>query len=311
MRGWPAQLVFRGRGSISFASGCPTRVPNPAAGIKMALDNSHSKNYVSLVMLTTILSFNHPQLTAKCVRSVLENVAPQNIILTHNGSREENIKTLMEEFPKIDHLVLNENRGYSGGANATLQYAFQKSRWLLFLTNDCQLLNSPAIPHSPGLHAPLIYRRRAGKVDSLGGLFHPLRGRLEHIREIERAQKYLNFKKRRWFRQFYVPGTAFYLDASTYSLLGGFDESLHTYWEDVDLSARAHKLDVHVGITPETKILHQVGKTCHKDPYYTQILFWRNRQIISQRYTPQWLHKMQKFVYLRPRTMNKSLTKKV
>ena len=72
-----------------------------------------------------ILSFNHPEITSRCVKSVVRyfaDNAPQaslkNIILVHNGSRPEHVETLKISWPQIHHLELASNRGFSGGANA-------------------------------------------------------------------------------------------------------------------------------------------------------------------------------------------------
>ena len=260
-------------------------------------------------MRVSILSFNHPQLTLKCVKSVLAHVAPEQIILTHNGSRKENVDLLINEFPNIKHLILESNRGYSGGVNASLSNAFRESPWVFFVTNDCELLNAPTIPLNPGFFAPTLFRRKVDKIDSLGGLFTPLTGRLLHIRESSYAKKVteksppFRFDINR-FRFFYVPGTAFYLHSDVFNMTGPFDESLHTYWEDVDYSMRVRKLGLSIGIHLETQLIHKVGKTCHKDPFYTNILFKRNRKTISAKYTPYLLHPLQS-VLLKDREKNR------
>src|SRR5690606_2360973 len=101
---------------------------------------------------------------------------------------------------------------------------------------------------------------------------------LEHIRTAERAVIELAASKRRqfWYKYFYIPGTTFLAHQSAFEKVGGFDESLHTYWEDVDLSVRANRAGIHLGVAPQWEFLHKVGKTCHKDPFYTRHLFHRN-----------------------------------
>ncbi len=239
-------------------------------------------------MRVCILSYNHPNLTAKCVRSTLAHVAPEDILLAHNGSDPDSIRVLQREFPQIEHLVIAHNRGFSGGANATLRHVFQTHSWAFFITNDCDLLNTPAIPSQPGLFAPLIYRRSRNKIDSLGAVFYPLTGKLRHFRE-------KNIKvSSNWRQRFYVPGTAFFIDRETFTALNGFDETLHTYWEDVDFSVRLQQKGLHIGLWPQTELTHKVGKTCHKHAFYTKILFQRNRKIVSRRYTPSWISPLQK-----------------
>lgn len=241
-----------------------------------------------------ILSFNHPQITQACVKSVIDLGLESKIILCHNGSRKENVQLLKSAFPNIEHFEIENNYGFSGGANRMLTFAFQKTDWIFFLTNDCILKTAPTPPSIPGLYAPLILRRKMTMVDSIGARFRPIDQNLMHFRDQSAAHKILSKKTPFLFQKFfgalygyfYVPGTAFYIDRETFSKSGGFDETLHTYWEDVDLSVRIQQLRLHIGIEPKTEVLHKVGKTCHKDPFYTRHLFQRNKKIVSSRYNP-------------------------
>lgn len=75
----------------------------------------------------------------------------------------------------------------------------------------------------------------------------------------------------------YVPGTAFWIHRELFENFY-FDENLGTYWEDVDLSLKVKKSAYPLILSPQTEILHSVGKTCHKDVFYTTYLFQRNRK---------------------------------
>jgi GT2 family glycosyltransferase len=232
-------------------------------------------------MHVSLLSYNHPQHTTDCLQSILRHVPAAQVTLLHNGSRPEVVSQLQLAFPKIEHHVLAENRGFTGGANAALKQAFQRSDWCFFITNDCLLETAPTQPTRSGLWAPMIWRRKSEQLDSCGGSFSPLTGKLRHFRDVAEAEK-----RPKYGRYFYVPGTAFYIDRSTFTALSGFDESLHTYWEDVDFSVRAFRAGHHLGICENTHVRHKIGKTCHKDPFYTRVLFQRNRRTVSARYSP-------------------------
>jgi GT2 family glycosyltransferase len=244
-----------------------------------------------------ILSFNHPDLTGRCVRAALSNTT-RAVFLLHNGSADKHEKRLRDEFhpesyPNVTHLRLTANAGFSGGCNYLLRHIFSLSEyeWVLLVTNDCQLQSLTDAPATPGLFAPLIYRRSTDKVDSLGATFEPWTGRLRHRRNDNEPIK---TKAARFNPKiFYVPGTAFWIHRETWRSIGGFDESLHTYWEDVDLSVKAQRLGLTVSVHATTTLIHGVGKTCHKQPFYTQYLFRRNRKTISRRYSPRWLRPLQ------------------
>lgn len=227
-------------------------------------------------MKVVVLSYNHPDLTERTVESVRKLLAESEIILVHNGSRPEHQIRLFERFPRISHLVLEQNRGFPGGANAGLQKAFATDEWALFLTNDCLLKTFEVPKCGPALIAPLIWGRKEGRVDSLGAQFRINSAHLSHCKseiEFERAS------------QKYVPGTAFWMHREVFEKTGGFDEKLEMFWEDVDLSLRAEELGFPLLVDASTKILHAIGKTTHKNPHYTTYLFQRNRKKISLKYT--------------------------
>ncbi len=224
-----------------------------------------------------LLSFNHPEITKRALLSALKFNLP--IILVHNGSmlkHVENIKSSVLDS-KIIHLVFEHNTGFSGGANRGLHYAFNIAEfdWALFITNDIELINFPEFDLVPGLYAPLIYFRKTDKIDSIGGFFDPKFGKLSHnkSKNIDLARKF-----------FYIPGTSFLIHRSIFLNVGGFDETLHTYWEDVDFSVRAYLKNQKLGIATEIQLLHRVGKTCHDNPMYTTYFYQRNRKKISLRY---------------------------
>lgn len=243
-------------------------------------------------MIIVILSYNHPEITARTVRSCLKELNSDQVLLVHNGSTSKHRELLQNEFPTIQHHVLPNNLGFTGGANFGLRQAFQLSDWVLFVTNDCELQTIGPKPSLPGIFAPLIWARREGHMDSLGGEIHLPSGRLRHLKS---RNAWIEAKGNLYRqRRLYVPGTAFWIHQNVFQNVGAFDESLGTYWEDVDLSLRIEDAGLTVGIAPETKLIHRIGKTCHKDPTYTTFYFQRNRARISRKHLAKnWLDRSQ------------------
>ena len=225
-----------------------------------------------------ILSFNHPDLTAKCVEMALRFQRENQILLFHNGSKKENIDVLSQKFPGIHHHFVSQNRGYTGGANEGLRLGFRLWNWVYFVTNDT-LLTAPRVglPKKPGLYAPLIWNRKMSGWDSWGGYLDLCKANLRHSREAKDSAKK--------FEVFYVPGSAFLIHSRVFEKLGGFDEKLGTYWEDVDYSLRVQNAGFPAERFVGHEFVHKVGKTCHKDSHYTLFLFQRNRWRITFRYS--------------------------
>ncbi len=229
-----------------------------------------------------ILSYNHPEITLRCVKSALDFT--QEIILVHNGSDEKNVHYLKFVFPEISHLEFKENTGFTGGANQGLKAAFLKSQWALFLTNDCTLESLPEIPLTQGVWGAHVLWKNSSKTDCIGGRFFPSKGHLAHCKSLQEFETMGGFA--------YIPGTAFVIDKESFEKAGPFDQSLGTFWEDVDLSMRATKGGVQLGVLSDFRVRHAGGKTTKKKPYYTKNLFPRNRKIISRKYCPNLIQRI-------------------
>jgi GT2 family glycosyltransferase len=255
-------------------------------------------------LVPVILSYNHEGLTSKCVRSVLVHFKSHGpVYVVHNGTRTEARKKIEEEFPaetfpQLRHVILPVNLQFSGGANAGLEEAFNDGAdSVLFLSNDTQLTRFDLEALENHIHgnpafllAPQIEKRDTGMLDSFGAAVDLSSGKLEHLKDIDAPRKFFGrdtaVQGLRGARaaRFYVPGAAFVISREAWNRVNGFDPSLGSYWEDVDLSLRARRRGVRLGTIPELAVKHGIGKTCHSDPLYTVYYFHRNRRLVSWRH---------------------------
>jgi GT2 family glycosyltransferase len=221
-----------------------------------------------------VLSYNHPDLTARAVESALRHWPYESTYLVHNGSLSKNIELLKVRFPAIRHIHIRENRGYSGGVNAGLTEVFKLNSWAVVLTNDCELLTRPSLPATPSVSFPKIFRRKTTMLDSFGGFFEPHLAKIGHHRENPGAKSY-----------FYAPGSALAVHRNVFQHVGCFDETLVMYWEDVDWSMRVKEAGFNFNGDESWHVRHGIGKTCHKDPLYSLYYFQRNRKRVSWKYS--------------------------
>jgi GT2 family glycosyltransferase len=239
-----------------------------------------------LAIITCILSYNHPQITERAVKSCLKNVDASTIFLLHNGSEEKHRNYLHGRFPEITHWNLTKNRGYTGGVNELLRRGFEISPWIFLLTNDCELLNRPAIPKAPGFYGPKIWARKVGRVDSMLGKIDLSKAKLLHAKSEADLQT-------SGAERIYVHGAAFLLHREIFEKIGPFDEGLDTYCEDIDYSLRVAAAGFPLGLEDQIEVLHAIGKTCHKSTHYTTYLFQRNRRRVCLKHCPpEYLRKL-------------------
>lgn len=240
-----------------------------------------------------ILSYNHPELTAHTIDSVLKinQAVSSRLYLVHNGSEAKHINQLQNGYPQLTHFILPTNRGYTGGANFGLREAFKKESEILFLTNDTEALELPlSFPKDLDFFSIVIFKRNTNQLDSLIGTVDLKIGQLRHLRTATELTPEVSHIKT------YIPGSAFGIKKHAFEQLGGFDETLHTYWEDVEISLRAHfTTKLRLGFSDLFQVKHKIGKTCHKHRFYTLYLFQRNRKRILRKFGQSRFHFFRKY----------------
>jgi len=238
-----------------------------------------------------VLYYNKIRLTIDCVRSILAaGYPPAQIHCFDNGSRPEVFTELKQTFPQCAHHRCEENYGYSGGFNRALDWVFGLGfSAALFCTNDTRVFpgaleacTQKAQETGAGMVAPgIIYLSSEGNpqetIDSIGGWFDAGTCTLNHYQDRDLPDILDPTKD-------YIPGTALWIHKDFFKEMGGADESFHMYWEDVDLSFRAHCKNLLLARCYEAKIAHGVGQTVRKKPLYTTFYFHRNRIRFCRRY---------------------------
>ncbi|MFN7905815.1 MAG: glycosyltransferase family 2 protein [Pseudobdellovibrionaceae bacterium] len=234
-----------------------------------------------------ILSFNKPEISRRCILSCLPHFNPENIFLIHNGSIEKHRKVLEKEFSEIQHLILDNNLGYSGGTQFGIEQIFKVQNYSLcfFITNDCELLNFPIhifeeFNNKQNLFSGGILLRRDLEIECTFGAVNLYRGRLRHLKQLTDLGPQ---------EQLYIPGHFFLISKATWNCLSGLNTKLHTYWEDVELSLQCHRKGIPLGYFPELQVKHAGGKTTRGNPFYSLYLYQRNRKKVSWLYTPSHL----------------------
>lgn len=187
------------------------------------------------------------------------------------------MRALREQFPHIQHVILQENRGYAGGVNAGLRAAFEHSDWAILLTNDSSLKTLPELPQYPCIVAPRILCKNSLRVDSLGGRFIPERATLQHCKTPEEFRVASGYP--------YIPGTAFLVHREVFEKSGPLHERLCIYWDDVEWSRRIARTGYGLEIQVPWLVSNGLHKTGKGNPLYTLYYFQRNKKWICWRFS--------------------------
>ena len=91
-----------------------------------------------------VLSWNSKALLKKCLSTLTEKTDYSNYhtIVVDNGSSNESVAWIKEEFPCVDTIALDRNFGFSIGNNKGIAYAIKNHnpRYVLLLNNDTEII---------------------------------------------------------------------------------------------------------------------------------------------------------------------------
>ncbi|RME86108.1 MAG: glycosyltransferase family 2 protein [Caldilineae bacterium] len=185
------------------------------------------------------------------------------VIVVDNGSTDGSVEMVQKEYPEVHLLALDDNYGFIVACNRGAQFA--RGEVLVMLNNDtevepqwlealCRALEQHPEAGSAASKMLLFERRdtlhSAG--DMLGPDFMPMnRG----VWEIDQGQ---------YDADLYIfgpcGGAAAYR-RELWEQLGGFDERLFMYLEDVDLAWRAQRAGWKSIFVPEARVYHHLSAT--------------------------------------------------
>ena len=220
-----------------------------------------------------ITSFNTKKLIRNCIESVINHTKAINyeLIVVDNASVDGSVVYLskLSDKGQIKLISLSKNIGYGAGNNRGAAVAVGK--YLLFLNSDtllqedsislayrflsthtkagvygCQLTSANGHTQSSGGYFPTLWRLFAWQmfIDDL-----PLIGPM-----IKSIHPHTQPSQPDW-----VTGAFMMIPKSIFNQVGGFDEKIFMYVEELELCFRIHNINKTVVYDPGTKIIHFGG----------------------------------------------------
>ncbi len=224
-----------------------------------------------------IISYNTSDITKKCLETVISSLkdAPfsTEIVVLDNASSDNSLSVLREmsksskEIP-IRVIESKENLGFSKGNNKAVKEA--RGANLLFLNSDTEVLDDaisslysfftgdtniynfvgPKLIEKDG-ETP---QHSAGRFYSLPVIFAALFLRGDYYGLTRSSPN--TIKRVDW-----VSGACFICKREDFEKLGGFDEGIFMYMEEIDLLYRANKKHMSTGFYPTARFIHLEGSS--------------------------------------------------
>ncbi|MCC7430671.1 glycosyltransferase family 2 protein [bacterium] len=230
--------------------------------------------------------FNGEEILEDCLNS-LKNCDYQNleVLVIDNGSTDQSIQIIEDEFPWVKLHKSPKNIGYSGGCN--LGYKISSGKYVVFLNNDTtqeknwisELVNfAEQNPKAVALQPKLIFIKDktlfdysgacGGELDWLGYPF--ARGRIFFTLEKDSGQ----YDKPK--RIFWASGTACFLKKDVLDEVGLLDEDFFMHFEEIDLCWRINSFGYEVWSVPTSVVFHYSGASLGAESWFKIFLNHRN-----------------------------------
>ena len=213
-----------------------------------------------------ILNWNGEHLLKPCLDSIKKiDYSNYSVMVIDNGSEDDSVKMVNENFPEVDILELKKNYGFAGGyIRCFTQLKDNHSEFVLLLNNDTEVdsnILSSFIQakdkygdnHLYG--GKIFYKNNPEKIWYAGGNVNLKYAKISHrgIRQNDSAE----FSKP--LQTDYITGCCLFTSIEMINQLNGFDERFNMYGEDVDLCRRAKKEGINCYYWPDAKLYHHVS----------------------------------------------------
>lgn len=256
-----------------------------------------SKNILDLSII--VISYNTRSITKTCLKSIIQSLKHSEltyeIIVIDNNSTDgspDAIKDLQKANRSIVFLQNKTNEGFAKANNRGA--ALARGTHLLFLNSDIVVLEA-AIPK-----LVTYYKKQAKHVHFLGGKLlnknysdQPSCGPFYTLPVVFAALflrgDYWNltrFSPRRVTEVDWVSGACLLTRKKYFTHLGGFDENIFMYMDEIDLLYRAKEKGYRVFFYPDARFIH-LGSASSGGRTYPILQVYRGLRYFYQRHKPK------------------------
>ena len=248
-----------------------------------------------------ILNWNGAQLLQRYLPTVLEgtDAAIADVIVADNGSTDDSLQVLQDEFPEVKLLKFDRNYGFAGGYNMAIAQTMYP--YTVLLNSDVRtprgwlnpLLDSMARNPQLGAVMPKLLKDRddgkqtfeyagaaGGYIDCHG--YPYCRGRIFEYVEDDHGQYDGEAKS-----VFWASGACLMVRSQLYQDVGGLDKDFFAHMEEIDLCWRIRLAGYDLAMVPSSHVYHLGGGSlAYGNPRKTYLNF-RNNLLLLHKNLPR------------------------
>lgn len=222
------------------------------------------KDFTSVI----IVNYKTKEFTRDCVNSVLTHFTPllYEIIIVDNNSEDGSVAYLQQLFPAIE-LIANKNNGGFGYANNI--GASRASGQYVFLLNSDTIIRKNILPSFIEFYNGKT-NLKPGSIGSLlvaedGSIIHSF-GNFPSVLKLPEGSKKNKPSLKAIEENYYAPvdivvGADMFIEKKVFDEVGGFDENIFLYEEELELQYRLKMAGYSSFVINEKCIIHLEGKS--------------------------------------------------
>jgi len=232
------------------------------------------KEKVSIIIVT----YNGLPFLKKCLPTIFYQTYQNiEIIIVDNNSSDGTAEYMNQHYPKITVIKNEKNEGFAKANNIGVDNA--TGEFVFLLNNDTELFPD-AVERLVHAYKP----RSILTAYQISTRAKHLPGRVGSGVDIF-GYPYFDHANPKRTRLFYADGAAMFLTKNDFLSIGGFDEKLYMFQEDIDFSWRARIMGYNILGVSEAKLYHYYGgtatlkadkKTGYTTSYFRRYLNERN-----------------------------------
>lgn len=220
-----------------------------------------------------IVNWNSGDQLHKCLSSLSLEYENElfEVIVVDNNSIDNSIILSNKEYPfKIEYILLDKNIGFGKACNLAAKKA--QGKYVLLLNPDT-IMSEKVISKSYKfiesrndvdilgiqLHNNGLIQRSCCRHPNFFNILWTTIGLAKIFPKFFKGFNYLDWDHKQSRYVGHVIGAFYMLETKIYNELKGFDEDFFLYYEDLDLSYRAHKLNKKIYFNADLSIFHESG----------------------------------------------------
>jgi len=256
-----------------------------------------SENKYNLKVAVVILNWNGKKYLEKFLPSVTKYSKSEQVkvFVADNGSSDDSVQFIQENYPEIERVLLDKNYGFAGGYNKAL--AQIEAEYYVILNSDVEVTENwvfsiidkmdadrsvaAAMPKIKSYHDKECFEyagAAGGFIDKYGYPF--CRGRILDTIEKDEGQ-YDNESEIFW-----ASGACLFIRSSVYHQQKGFDDDFFAHMEEIDLCWRIKNTGQKIMYYPDSEVFHVGGGALPNNSPRKLYLNYRNNLFLLYKNLP-------------------------